>query len=415
LKLFSIHYADDLKLVEKNHKKFCANNGIEYNKFRASPSAALKYSFILQELQRNFGETLIFIDSSCYFNKFKTKFDFNKSKIWFQKEKNYSFDNFIVIKSDEETIKLFSKISFDIDKTTFGKFYTEPIHIDIPEKYIIPHSYRENDQYFCLRIGMCNDYSQIEESLVLSTDSVLTEEKGLFFAEACCAAKEIKQENLDSKLDFEIINPNKTKALVMLYTDEIKEYGATSEESIKSFCQKNDHTLYVYRKVPELLKRMSGSWTKPFVLLKHMKDHEFIGWIDGDILIGEDFKNIFEDDVAIFRDPSGWLFNSGFMMFKNTQKNYDLLMKIVHEIGKLENLNGVYNYGGDQKLFIEFLKKDYPYMLPLSSRFANTHPVSPEQINPRASKDKMIHFMGFKKILRSELIKGYNALMRKQK
>jgi hypothetical protein len=146
-----------------------------------------------------------------------------------------------------------------------------------------------------------------------------------------------------------------------------------------------------------------------------MKDHEFIGWIDGDILIGEDFKNIFEDDVAIFRDPSGWLFNSGFMMFKNTQKNYDLLMKIVHEIGKLENLNGVYNYGGDQKLFIEFLKKDYPYMLPLSSRFANTHPVSPEQINPRASKDKMIHFMGFKKILRSELIKGYNALMRKQK
>jgi hypothetical protein len=413
MKLFSIHYVDGLQLLDKNHKKFCKLNNIEHNKIVLQEKIAAKYTFILEQLQRNYGETLIFVDSYSFFNNFSIKIDLSKKDLWFQQGSNESYDNFIVITSNHNNLKLFSNLSHEINEQLFGKRDSGNLMAKLPDNYLSAYNFSENNQVLNTRINWLNSLEEAKNSLVVSTDSAFPEERSHYFAEALCAAKDYTHTENETYPDFEVINPNKKKALVTLYTEEIKEYGKVCEESLKKFCLKNNHTLYVYRKVPEQLKRMSGSWTKPYVLLKHIGQHDYIAWVDSDIIIGNKFENIFEDDVSVFRDPSNWKFNSGFMVFKNTQKNYELLMDIVKEFSKLGDMKGVYSSGGDQKYFIEVILKNYPNIIPYSSNIANTHPVYPTLINPYIHKDKLLHFMGFKNFIRAGLMKGFSVLLNK--
>jgi hypothetical protein len=224
MKLFSIHYVDGLRFLDKNHKKFCKLNDIEYNKIVLQENLPTKYTFIVEQLQRNYGETLIFIDSYSLFNSFKSRIDFSKKKVWLQQDSKYSYDNFLVIKSDNETLKLFSNLSYEINKQLFGKREKNNLRVKLPEAFCSPYDYFENNQFLNLRIRGLESLKQTEDCLVISTESVFDEDRSHYFADALCAARYYKYSNLSDTPGFEIINPNKKKALVTLYTKEIEEY-----------------------------------------------------------------------------------------------------------------------------------------------------------------------------------------------
>lgn len=404
MKLFSLHYVDSLKRLENNHKEFCMRNNIEFNKVIIERTLPSKYSFVLQQLQKNIGETLIFIDSYTFFNTLDLKINFNIKNILIQQTDKYFFDNFFVVKSNKNTINLYSKLYKEITERLFSKRDLNSLNIRFPNDFIVDYGYKENDQYFNVRINFAND-EEIKNSLAINVDSIFEEERGLYFGEAIYASNAYEDLEINLK-PYECFNDGHKKAFVMLYEESISCYATVSEKSVREYCLNNDITFYVYRSKPEKYKRMVGSWVKPYVLLNHIDKHEQIAWIDADILIGKDFVFNFEDDISVFNDPSNWFFNSGFMIFKNCDKNKLLLNNIICKIEKLNDLSGVYSNGGDQSFFIEEVKNAYPAIVPYSSNLANSHPVFPSNIDPK-DKTKLIHFMGFKHNVREKLIKGF--------
>ena len=234
-----------------------------------------------------------------------------------------------------------------------------------------------------------------------------------YFAEALC----IKSINNIFKLQesYECFNPNKKYAFVTMHTKEIQDYAYISENNIKSFCLKNNITFHIYRDVPDSLKQKNifDAWCKPWLVLNHLNQHETVSWIDSDILIGSEYNIDLSKDKIIFNDPY-FPMNSGFMTFKNNQKNIVLLNSVIEEITNIEgNLNGVYNHGGDQPRFKNAFEKIYPDYSPESSLNGNTHPVYPKPISPHSDKH-MLHFMGYNKHFRTAVMSGYYNILSKK-
>jgi GR25 family glycosyltransferase involved in LPS biosynthesis len=82
---------------------------------------------------------------------------------------------------------------------------------------------------------------------------------------------------------FNTYNPNQKIAIVSLYTKEISDYAVHSENSIKEYCQKQGYTFYIYRE--KLEENSSPNWSKAQTLLNHIDDHEYVIWMDSDVLI----------------------------------------------------------------------------------------------------------------------------------
>jgi len=135
---------------------------------------------------------------------------------------------------------------------------------------------------------------------------------------------------------------------------------------------------------------MHGNWSKPRLILRHLAQHEYVGWIDSDILVSRDYEMIFQDEVHVYNDPCAWEFNSGFMVFKNTPKNQELLQSVIERIHSIDRLDSVYVNGGDQTYFIEQVKVHYPDLLVSSNLLTNSHVL----FQLIGSTKKMIHFMG---------------------
>jgi hypothetical protein len=102
------------------------------------------------------------------------------------------------------------------------------------------------------------------------------------------------------------------------------------------------------------------------------------------------------------------------MMFATTDKNRAVLNDVIASIQSINGkLEGVYNHGGDQPRFIDAVLKHYPGYAPLSARLGNTHPGFPSSIPPAAT-DKMLHFMGYAKPIRTALMVGYSSVINKK-
>jgi len=417
MKMYALYSVSDLPNLEFNHRKYCDIHNIEYNKIIISDCLSEKYLHILSCLQNNVEETLLFIDDLSFFKNLNY-FPKTKKDIHIYQDNDFIIDNFFIIKSNKETIRIFHDIFQNIckEKLKNNNIKTQQqILFDKLKHLSTPYpSFDTEEKMYQNVIPVChNNGFEINNCYILTFKHKDFIFSNPYFADSFCAQNikdfEIPQEK------YECFNADKKNALVLLYTPEIKEFGIYSEINIKKYCEYNNITLYVYRDLTEQLKelKVSGTWCKPWLLLENFDKHEYIGWIDSDILLSKDYKMNFFGDVSVYSDPSHY-FNAGFMIYKTIEKNKKLLNDVIDSFKTINGeLSGVYNHGGDQPRFIEKIKQFYPDNTPISNLYGNSHPIIPIKISPYKS-NVMIHFMGYHKNFRKNIMKTYNSIMIKE-
>ncbi len=156
-------------------------------------------------------------------------------------------------------------------------------------------------------------------------------------------------------------NPGHSIALVTLYTPNAETFARIAEHNFRRYSERHGYTLYVHRDVPqELGIKASGNWFKPWLLDGYLQHHDWVFWLDADLLIADQerpLEPLLEGrDVVVAHDVGQWYFNSGVMGFRKTEKNFQALRRLMEKIAALDNKSELYASGGDQHFFIEALE-----------------------------------------------------------
>ncbi|WP_244849321.1 hypothetical protein [Caballeronia sp. SL2Y3] len=155
-----------------------------------------------------------------------------------------------------------------------------------------------------------------------------------------------------------VYQPGQPIAVVTLYTPNVARYGRIAEANFRRYCARHGYTLYVHREIPAHLNdgKTAGNWLKPALLREYLPHHEWVFWVDADVLFNDmnrTLESIMQGQDAVFaRDVGTWTFNSGIMGFRRTQANYDAFHHILHECSQLDDKSSVYVNRGDQYFFI---------------------------------------------------------------
>lgn len=163
---------------------------------------------------------------------------------------------------------------------------------------------------------------------------------------------------LASSEKYSVFNPGHRIAFVMLYTPNIAAYGRIAEARLKQYVEAAGHSAYVYRDLPhELGEEATGNWAKPWVMQTHLRDHDWVFWLDADILIQNpehDLGRYLHGDqcAVLTRDVGGWHINSGLFALKNCEKSHQILQEMIARTNAVADKAGVYRSGGDQPLWI---------------------------------------------------------------
>jgi hypothetical protein len=157
-------------------------------------------------------------------------------------------------------------------------------------------------------------------------------------------------------------NPGRPIALVTLHTPEIRAYAAIAERNLRRYCEKAGYTFYVHRQVPaEIGLKGSGNWAKPWLLHGYLPHHEWVVWVDADVLVADDtrrFEPILEGRDWLAADDIGnWTFNSGVLGMRRTERNRAMLEALMREIAAQPDLSDIYVAGGDQTFFIRAMER----------------------------------------------------------
>jgi len=157
-------------------------------------------------------------------------------------------------------------------------------------------------------------------------------------------------------------NPEAKIALVTLYTHHITDYARVSEHNVKRYCDRHGYAYHVYRAIPEPLdSNISGTWVKSWLLSRHIANHDWVIWVDADVLFTNQSKKLeplLENRDALFaKDIGSWEFNAGVMGFRNTGANAELLEKIWQRVTGVDDKSTVYSSQGDQYHTIEVLRE----------------------------------------------------------
>jgi hypothetical protein len=159
---------------------------------------------------------------------------------------------------------------------------------------------------------------------------------------------------------YEAFQAESRIALVVLHTPEIAEYARVAEPNLRRYCAHQGYAMHAYRRVPEWLDpAVNGTWHKADLLLRHFDQHEWVIWVDSDILV-LDARQRLEPllagrDVVVAKDIGGWPFNAGVMGFRHTQRNREAIEDVRRRIGQIGDKSSVYVNGSDQPLWIEGL------------------------------------------------------------
>ncbi|KWK64587.1 galactosyl transferase GMA12/MNN10 domain protein [Burkholderia ubonensis] len=156
--------------------------------------------------------------------------------------------------------------------------------------------------------------------------------------------------------------PGHPIALVTLYTPDVACYGSIAERSFKRYCERHGYTLHVHRDSPrEVGLAGTGNWLKPWLLHAYLAHHEWVIWVDADVLIA-DHNRALEPLLAhrtqlLAKDIGQWPFNAGVMGFRRTEANLAMLATLMQRIAALPDRSGVYAGNGDQFHFIEAMRE----------------------------------------------------------
>jgi hypothetical protein len=155
-----------------------------------------------------------------------------------------------------------------------------------------------------------------------------------------------------------VFNAGQPIAIVTLYTPNVASYGSIAEANFRRYCERHGYTLYVHREIPAHLNdgKTAGNWLKPALLREYLPHHEWVFWVDADVLFNDmnrKLESIMQGQDALFaRDVGTWTFNSAIMGFRRTQANYDAFHYILHACSQLDDRSCVYANLGDQHFFI---------------------------------------------------------------
>ncbi len=159
---------------------------------------------------------------------------------------------------------------------------------------------------------------------------------------------------------YKVINPGRSLALLTCYTPNVATYGTIAESNLTRYCLRHGYTLHVYRQLPEdAPTSTTANWLKPWLMQKHLPDHQWLLWIDADVLFinqSQPLSNLLEErNVLVAHDIGGWLINSGIIGLHNTEDNRRLIRIICERIENIEDKSHVYANGGDQAVFCDAL------------------------------------------------------------
>jgi hypothetical protein len=157
-------------------------------------------------------------------------------------------------------------------------------------------------------------------------------------------------------------NPGRAIAITTLYTPNIGNYARIAESNFRRYCEAQGYTLYVHRDIPhEIGLDASGNWFKPWLLHGYLQHHDWVVWLDADVLIAnqqQKLEPLLEGrDWLLAHDVGQWPFNSGIVGFRRTARADAMLLDLMAVISDLPDTSGVYVGNGDQFQFINAMTR----------------------------------------------------------
>ncbi|WP_250534837.1 hypothetical protein [Caballeronia sp. AZ10_KS36] len=161
---------------------------------------------------------------------------------------------------------------------------------------------------------------------------------------------------------FSVFNPGRPIALVTYYTANVRNYGAVAEQNMRRYCERHGYTLYVYRDTPaDADPGSTGTWLKPWFLRKHLPHHEWMIWIDADILFVNQKKPLepllADRDILAAHDIGPWVINAGVLGFRRTAENAAFVDEIYRHVSAAPDKSSTYANGGDQTIIANLLRE----------------------------------------------------------
>lgn len=215
--------------------------------------------------------------------------------------------------------------------------------------------------------------------------------------------KKYKIKNLDK---YWTNNIESDILIISQYTPEIKDYAQHSIKNYKYYCNKHKYKLLLFDK--HLCKDVHPCWYK-IILLNHLiPKTKYIVWIDCDAIITNPnirIEEFIQGDYELFvcRDinPNRTLFNSGVMIFKNTNNTRNLLNKVW-------NYDGIHGYTphGDQDILNKYVKKIPIKMKVYDMNKFNSHPRKYKE------GDFILHLMVRDTKKRAQVMKDFNNYLK---
>jgi hypothetical protein len=157
-----------------------------------------------------------------------------------------------------------------------------------------------------------------------------------------------------------VYNPGKPIALVTYYTPNVRAYGAIAERNMRRYCERHGYTLYVYRETPaEVGPGTSGTWLKPWFLRKYLPHHEWVIWVDADILFFNQREPLepllVGRDILAAHDIGPWVINAGVLGFRSKPATIAFVEEIYEHVSAAPDKSTTYANGGDQTIIANLL------------------------------------------------------------
>ena len=412
MKLVGLYYHSPIPHLEKNHKSFADANGFAYQKY-AIRNYYEKYRIIYSLLQDFPGELFIFIDSNSYFIHQQFCFP-NPEHILINSPPGYNplpsteyveaMHNFFILRSTRESLRMLEKVIADVSYTYLGERKIDA-KLYFPKSFHNKHLLQSGDIYWNIDILSHPDFFNFKNILVAHIKPRFPQAADFFsYANLLCTpAPELPD---IPQADFEVINPGKPNALLTLYTPEIALQGAICERNLSRYCRAKNFTLYVYRKNHRAAENISATWLKPELLLRHIADHDYIAWVDSDILISNEYNLDTSREFTAYQDMGNWRFNAGFMIFKNSKKIQKFLESVTARCESLSDRSTTRVNNSDQWQFIQEVEAYFPEYSAQSNLIINTLPGYYSSLQPC-----VVHMVGMPTHVRTRVMNCYEAIL----
>ncbi|WP_206955965.1 hypothetical protein [Trinickia acidisoli] len=157
------------------------------------------------------------------------------------------------------------------------------------------------------------------------------------------------------------LNSDAPIAFVSLFTPNVAGYGKIHEDNFSRYCLRHGYGYHLYRDNPTFLPDgVTANWVKMHLIRRHLLEHEFVFWVDADILaINQQIeieRVIGQRDFMIGTDHTAWTINSCMIGVRNVSAMHAVVEQLCERIEQVSDRSTVYASGGDQLAIQEGLQ-----------------------------------------------------------